>query len=96
MTTFPVTGASCYTIFNCMKSDIQWSSKLRKTEIFSFNLNIGVPFDSVNLFLHVFFVSQGHFDNKTLHKGTHNFYLKIRNILELTTCRVKFGKTCPA
>ena len=23
MTTFPVTGASCYTTFNCMKSDIQ-------------------------------------------------------------------------
>ena len=23
MTTFPVTGASCHTTFNCMKSDIQ-------------------------------------------------------------------------
>ena len=33
--------------FHCPK-------KLRKTEIFSFNLNIRVPLESVNLFLHVF------------------------------------------
>ena len=31
-----------------------WSKKLRKTENFSFNLNIRVPLKSVNLFLHVF------------------------------------------
>ena len=31
-----------------------WSTKFRKTENFSFNLNIRVPFESVNLFLHVF------------------------------------------
>ena len=31
-----------------------WSIKLRKTEIFSFNLNIRVPLESINLFLHVF------------------------------------------
>ena len=31
-----------------------WSKKLRKTEKFSFILNIRVPFESVNLFLHVF------------------------------------------
>ena len=80
MTTFLITGASCHTTFNCMKSDIQtqsnknisllsamqckkvqssiekfhWSKKLRKTENFSFNLNIRVPLESVNLFLHVF------------------------------------------
>ena len=78
MTTFPVTGASCQTTFEC--SDIQTqlkkkyvyssalqcnkvqysiemfhsSKKLRKTENFSFNLNIRVPLESVNLFLHVF------------------------------------------
>ena len=59
-----------HTTFNYMKSDIQsalqckevqssiekfhWSKKLRKTENFSFNLNIRVPLKSVNLFLHVF------------------------------------------
>ena len=32
-----------------------WSKKLRKTENFSFNLNVRVPLESVNLFLHVFF-----------------------------------------
>ena len=31
-----------------------WSKKLRKTRNFSFNLNIRVPLESVNLFLHVF------------------------------------------
>ena len=31
-----------------------WSKKLRKTENFSFNRNIRVPLESVNLFLHVF------------------------------------------
>ena len=31
-----------------------WLKKLRKIENFSFNLNIKVPFESVNLFLHVF------------------------------------------
>ena len=31
-----------------------WSKKLRKTENFSFNLNIRVPRESVNLFLHIF------------------------------------------
>ena len=31
-----------------------WSKKLRKTQNFSFNLNIRVPLESVNLFLHVF------------------------------------------
>ena len=33
-----------------------WSRKLWKTENFSFNLNIRVPLESVNLFLHVFCV----------------------------------------
>ena len=33
-----------------------WSKKLRKTENFSFNLNISVPLESVNLFLHFFCV----------------------------------------
>ena len=42
-----------------------------------------------------FFVSQGFFDNGTLHKVTYNFHLKIRNILELTTCPVKFGIIFP-
>ena len=31
-----------------------WSKKLRKTEFFSFNLNISELLESVNLFLHVF------------------------------------------
>ena len=75
--------------------NFHWSKKLRKNEKFSFNLNIRVPLESFNLFLH-FFVSQGHFDNETLHKVTHNFYLKICDILELTTCPVKFGTTCPS
>ena len=71
--TFPVTGTSCRTTFNCMKSEIQtqlnklqckkvqysiekfpWSKILRKTEKMSGNLNIRVPHESVNLFLHVF------------------------------------------
>ena len=121
MTTVPVTGASCHTTFNCMKSDIHtqlnknivyssalqckkvqssivklhWSEKWRKTEIFVFKVNIRVPLLSVNLFLHGF-VSPGHSDNGTLRKVTHNFHLKIRNILELTTCPVKFGTTCPS
>ena len=110
MTTFLVTGASCHSTFNCMKSRIRnlkckkvqssiekfhWSKKLRKTENFSFNLNIKVLLESVNLYLHVF-LCQGHFDNRTLHEVAHNFHLKIRNILELTTCPVKFGTTCPS
>ena len=41
-------------------------------------------------------VSLDHFENGSLHKVTHNFHLKIRNILELTTCPVKFGTTCPS
>ena len=32
-----------------------WSKNLRKTENFSFNPNIRVPLENVNLFLHVFF-----------------------------------------
>ena len=40
-------------------------------------------------------MSWGHFENGTLHKVTHNFRLKIRNILEFTACPVKFGTTCP-
>ena len=71
-----------------------WSKKWRKTENFSFNLNIRLQLESVNLFLHVFFVSWGHFDNVI--QFTHNFHLQIRNVLELTTCRVKFGTTCPS
>ena len=35
---------------------VSWSKKLRKIENFSFNLNIRVPLESVNLFLHVFCV----------------------------------------
>ena len=31
-----------------------WSKKLRKTENYSFNLNIRVPLESANSFLHVF------------------------------------------
>ena len=31
-----------------------WPKKLRKTENFSFNLNIRVPLESVNLFVHFF------------------------------------------
>ena len=31
-----------------------WSKKLRKTGIFSFNLHIRVPIESVNSFLHIF------------------------------------------
>ena len=65
------------------------SKKLRKTGNFSFNLNIRVLFESINLFLHVF-LCQSHFDNGTLHKVTHNFHLKIRKILELTTCSSVF------
>ena len=34
-----------------------WSKKLRKTEFFFFNLNLRVPLESVNLFLHVFLMS---------------------------------------
>ena len=33
---------------------------------------------------------------ETLDKVTHNFQLKIRNILELTICCVKFVTTCPS
>ena len=39
--------------------EFQWSKKLRKTESFSFNLNIRVPLESVNLFLHVFLCLKG-------------------------------------
>ena len=31
-----------------------WSKKIRKTVNFSFNLNISVPLENVNLYLHVF------------------------------------------
>ena len=58
-----------------------------------YSLNITVL---CGLFLHAFFVSQAHFDNGILHIVTHNFHLKIRSILELTTCPVKFGTTCPS
>ena len=33
VTTFPVTGASCHTTFNCMKSDIQ--TQLKKILVYS-------------------------------------------------------------
>ena len=72
-----------------------WSKKLRKAENFSFVLNMRVSLESVNLFLHIF-LCQGHFNNVTLHKVTYNFHLKIRNILELTSCPVKLGTTCPS
>ena len=31
-----------------------WSNRLEKTQNFSFNLNIKVPFESLNLFLHFY------------------------------------------
>ena len=40
-------------------------------------------------------VIPGHFDNGTLNKVTHHFYLKIRIISELSTCPVKFGTSSP-
>ena len=48
-----------YSALQCKKvqSSIEkfhWLKKIRKTENFSFNLNIRVPLESVNLFLHVF------------------------------------------
>ena len=43
----------CKKVQSCIEK-FHWSKKLRKTEIFSFNLNIRVTLESVNLFLHVF------------------------------------------
>ena len=88
----------CSSALQCMKlqSSIEkfhWSKKLRKTENFSFNLNIRVPLKSFNLFMHVFLCLKV---ISTIHKVAHNFHRKIRNILELTTCPVKFGTTCPS
>ena len=65
-----------------------WSRKLRKTGNFSFNLNILV-FCVLKSFWQCYI-------KLMLHKVNHNFHLKIRNILELRTCPVKFGTTCPS
>ena len=72
-----------------------WSKKLWKTEKFSFNLNIRVPLESVNLFLHVFLCLTVILTMQ-YYIVTHKFHLKTRNILELTACLVKFGSTCPS
>ena len=64
-----------------------WSKKLRNTESFSFYLNKSSAWKR-QLISTCFFVSSCHFDNGTVHKVTHNFHLKIRSILELTTCPV--------
>ena len=72
-----------------------WSKKLRKTDNFSFILNIRVSLEGVNLFLHVFLyltviLTMEHYINLLT-----IFHLKICNFLELTTCPVKLGTTCP-
>ena len=43
----------CKKVQSSMKK-FHWSKKFRKTENFSFNLNIRVPLESINLCLHVF------------------------------------------
>ena len=73
-----------------------WSKKLRNIQNFSFYLNIKSTNSSRQLISTCYFVSWGHFDNGMLHKVTHNFHMKIRNILALTTCPVKFETTCPS
>ena len=57
-------GVSCHTTFGCMKNDIQTQLKLQfqkvqsSIEKFHWSKKLGktkkIPFDSVNLFLHVF------------------------------------------
>ena len=68
MTTFPVTGASCHTTFNSMKSDVQtqlnknisllWCAAMLENTIFYRKVSLvektREPPESVNLFLHVF------------------------------------------
>ena len=73
-----------------------WSKKWQKPEIFSFNLNIRVPFESVNLFLHVFFCVLRSFWQWNTTLSYSRFHLKIGNILVLITCPEKFGTTCPS
>ena len=54
--------------FNKVQSSIEkfhWSKKLRKTEKFSFNWNIRVPLQRVNLFLHVFLCLKGRLNTDT-------------------------------
>ena len=67
-----------------------WSKKLRKTEIFSFNLNIRVLLGSVTLFLH-FFV-------KVILTLKHNIKLLTIFIWKFAIFwgLVKFGTTCPS
>ena len=74
---------------------LQLLKKLQKTETFSCNLNVRLFLESVKLFLHVFLCLKVIL-TKVKHKVTHNFPLKIRNILELITCPVKFETTCPS
>ena len=73
-----------------------WSKKLRKTENFSFNLNIKVPPESVNLFLHVFLCLNFILTMEHYIKLLTIFIWKFAIFLELTTCPVKFGTTCPS
>ena len=49
----PCSALQCRKVQSSIEK-FHWSKKLRKTENFSFNLNIRVPLESVNLFLHVF------------------------------------------
>ena len=84
----------CKKVQYCVEK-FHWSKKLGKTENLSFNLNIRVPLENVNLFPHVFCVLRSFWQWKTLHKVTHVFHLNIHNILELTTRPVEFGTTCP-
>ena len=72
-----------------------WSNKLRKNNNLSFNLNIRVTLESVNLFLHVILYLKAILTMEH-DKVTHNFHRKIRNIFELTTWPVKLGITCPS
>ena len=74
---------------NKVQSSIEkfhWSKQLRKTENFTFNLNIRVLLENVNLFLHVFCVLR---DNISVNFSENRFFFGLKCSLNLLEYEAK-------